>query len=148
MTSGGNFDVCLTRTVGATPVTANCVKFIYDSPSLSSLNPSNVPTAGGTAIELNGANFGQNPKVYWNNISFPIPLASAYIQTHVKLVVLSPIGVGLGQKLFVQTTGQNPQLSGTASFDFDAPIVTGVGKLHLTQYQINLFILVFCFLTN
>jgi len=73
----------------------------YVAPAVSSINPTTVPTAGGT-ITVTGTNFwGPNPTVIWNGAALSAPSASS----DTSLTVIVPASVGSSHSLQVSVGG-------------------------------------------
>ncbi len=88
--------------------------FSYNAPLLSSLMPSNGPTAGGAVLTLTGTNFGAaGATVTIGGVSCPLTS-----QSHTQLLCTLPPGAGASNAVQVTVAGQS---SNTRTFSYDAP---------------------------
>jgi hypothetical protein len=108
----------VTVAVAVSTQTAQSTAFGYNGPSLTSINPSNGPTGGGTLLTLQGSSFATSGGAVWMNQSN----CTVVSQTHTKVVCSTPAGSGARQVLF-SVGGQNTT---TRPFNYDNPTISTV----------------------
>lgn len=97
---------------------SNTGLFTYAAPSLSQLQPSTGPTAGGFTLTLTGQNFGSSGQVDFG--STPCPVSS---WSDSQVTCTAPEGLGENIPVKVLVGGQS---SNAMSFSYDAPTLVGV----------------------
>lgn len=104
--------------VSASGQLSNIVQYTYDPPQLTGVSPNSVPTAGGTSIVLQGANFGNSA------VSVTVGSSACAVQSrsHTAITCVAPAGLTT-VKVTVAGTASN-----TLSFAYDLPQVTGISS--------------------
>ena len=100
-------------------LSSNIVFFSYDAPSISSINPTSGPTAGGTLLTIHGLSFGPSPGVA--RLSETNMTITAW--SHTMVVATTPAGVGLDRPVQVLTASGT---SNSAFFDYNEPSISGI----------------------
>ncbi len=96
---------------------SNTLQINYLGPTLSTVTPSNGPTAGSTTITLTGANFGMTATV-----SLGASPCAVTGQSHSQIICTTPPGQG-SSSLQVSV---GSQVSASLAFTYDPPSLTGV----------------------
>ena len=103
---------------------SNIVYFKYSNPTITLITPDHGTTAGGTAIELQGQDFGTigSCEVFFGLIS-----ATVLNRSDTSINFTLPAGVGLGHQVHVEIEGQS---SNNVLFDYDPPSITTISPDH------------------
>jgi len=98
--------------------TSNSVRFSYDAPFITAVNPSNGSTAGSESIEILGGNFGASG----GSVTIDNQICSISIYGDFRIVCLTPAGQGTNKTLNVSIGGQ----SASTSFSYKPPAITAL----------------------
>ena len=124
--SGGTVNVIVTTASGGSSPPATADEFTYDPiPSVSSVNPSAGPTAGGTSVTITGTGFASGATVSFGGTA----ATSVTIDSSTKLTALVPAAAVAGTvNVIVSTPGGPSAISSADQYTYDPqPTVTGIG---------------------
>lgn len=92
--------------------------FSYSPPSITGINPTKVPTAGGTALTISGNSFGLSGVVTVGGSVCPVTSWE-----HTQIICNAPEGQGTNLMVVVRVGNQN---SSPTSMSYLAPSITGI----------------------
>src|SRR5205085_190188 len=111
-------------TVGGTSATSFFDVFTFvDAPTVTSVNPTAGPAAGGTSVTISGSHFTGA-----NSVKFGATNAASFsVDTDGQITATSPAHAAATVDISVTTVGGTSATSASAVFTFvDAPVVTSV----------------------
>jgi len=97
---------------------SNLLFFSYNGPSVSSISPTNGPTAGTIPLTINGNNFGSSGYITVNGVSCPAT-------SHTSFRIICTLPEGEGSQVDVQVVIGSVS-SNIFTFAYDAPAITSL----------------------
>jgi hypothetical protein len=123
-TAGTSVDVIVTNNIGQSGTNILENKYSYGAPTITKINPSGGPEAGGTSITITGTGFTGVSAVKFGTVA----AKSFLVSSPTTMTAVAPVGTaGTTVEIYVTTpAGTNPATGTANDYSYGSPTVTGL----------------------
>ena len=123
--AGVGVDRAITGTFGGDPSYGG-LKFTYDAPVVTHVDPGNAPTVSGDFITIMGNNFGKSPEIGHVSASIGNTACTTVLAVTDHVAVKCASSGGYGISLAVKVTVASQISNADKVFSYDIPVITGL----------------------